>query len=363
MTGNFLLDLVEFILVFGFLIFAHEFGHYMVSRIFNIEVEEFGFGFPPKIMTLFIYKGTEFTLNALPFGAFVRPKGENDPEVPGGLAATNPWKRLAVLFGGPFNNLLIGFILFTVLFVQVGQADPSVVKIAEVVEGAPAQTAGFQPGDTVIRVDGQQVTSITSFQDYVLAHKGEELSIGISRNGQPLTLKVIPRVNPPEGQGAMGIAMTNPTSPLTVWQAMPMAGQTTFSLCWQTIVTPIQLIEGKISQDQARVVGPVGIFSMFQQASEVDSEAQASSASAGGTRGSSVLSFVAIISVALGITNLLPIPSLDGGRILFIIPELITRKRVPAKYEDFFHMVGFTALILLMMFVTIQDVVNPIQLK
>lgn len=363
MTGNLLFDLIEFILVFGLLLFAHEFGHYIMARIFNIEVEEFGFGFPPKVRTLFTYKGTEFTLNAIPFGAFVRPKGENDPEIPGGMASANPWKRLGVLFGGPVMNLLTGFLLFVILFLQMGAAIPNIIRIEEVVADAPAAQAGLLVGDVVNKVDDVELTSIKAMQDYVNAHRGEEVTLQVTRDGQPVTLSIVPRVNPPEGQGAMGIAMGNPTRPLTIGEAIPMAGLTTANLCWQTITLPVKLIEGAIPKDEARVVGPVGIFTIFRQASELDAEAQAAPASQNEQRASSVLSFIATISVALGITNLLPIPALDGGRILFILPELIVRKRVPAKYENFVHMVGFTALLLFMAVVTIQDVINPIQLK
>ncbi|HOD05757.1 MAG TPA: site-2 protease family protein, partial [Anaerolineaceae bacterium] len=108
-----LLRILEFILALGVLVFLHELGHFLVSRFFKIEIEEFGFGFPPRMVKLFKLGGTDFTINWIPFGAFVRPKGENDPEVSGGLASANPWVRLAVLLGGPVMNLLTGVILFT----------------------------------------------------------------------------------------------------------------------------------------------------------------------------------------------------------------------------------------------------------
>jgi regulator of sigma E protease len=360
MTGNFLLDLIEFILVFGFLLFAHEFGHYLMARLFHIEVEEFGFGFPPKVRTLFTYKRTEFTLNAIPFGAFVRPKGENDPEVSGGLASANPWKRLGVLFGGPVMNLLVGFLLFIVLFARVGSPDTKTIQIEQVVANSPAQTAGFTPGDIIVSIAGQPVSSFEQMQSIIQSYKGKPVGIIVSRAGKEVSLEVTPRENPPAGEGAMGIAMSNPYKPIPVLQAVPIAALSTLDLCWQTITLPVKLIEGAIPADQARVVGPVGIFNIFRQANQQDQEAQTAAVP---HPAASVLSFIATISVALGITNLLPIPALDGGRIIFVIPELILRKRVPAKYENFVHMIGFTALLLFMAFVTIQDVVNPIQFK
>ena len=114
------MTLLIVVLVFGGMVFLHEFGHFMAARFFNIEVEEFGFGLPPRILTMFKWKGTEFTLNALPVGGFVRPKGENDPTIPDGLAAANPWKRLGVLFAGPFMNLLTAVVVMSIIIVQEG---------------------------------------------------------------------------------------------------------------------------------------------------------------------------------------------------------------------------------------------------
>lgn len=359
MNGSILLTLVQFILVLGFLIFAHEFGHYIMARIFKIEVEEFGFGFPPRAKKLFTYKGTDFTLNWIPFGAFVRPKGENDPEATGGLAAANIWVRLAVLLGGPIMNLLVGFLLFTILFSRIGSPDTTIVQIEEVSSGSPAEVAGILPGDIILEIDGQKVTNMDVLHQMITQSQGKEISVGVKRGSDILQLQMTPRQNPPAGQGPVGIVMGNPYKPITLVQALPMAGLTTVDLSVQTILMPVRLIRGEVPADQARVVGPIGIFSIYQAANQRDQEAQRLP-----TRqpAASVLTFIAYISVALGITNLLPIPALDGGRILFIIPELIFRKRVPAKYENFVHMLGFTALLLFMAFVTLQDVINPIKI-
>ncbi len=360
MTGNFIIDLVEFILVFGFLLFAHEFGHYIMARIFKVEVEEFGFGFPPRVKKLFTFQGTDFTLNAIPFGAFVRPKGENDPEVPGGLASANPWKRLGVLVGGPFMNLLVGLLLLTVFFAKMGTPDPATVLVSGIAANSPAQTAGLQVGDIITRAQDTRISSIESLQEITQTYEGQQMSLVVLRDEQELQLQVTPRKNPPEGEGRMGIGLSNPYQPITVWQAFPVAARQTASICVNTILLPVQLIEGLIPKDQARVVGPVGMFQMFQTVSEIDQQASSSPIEYPAIF---VLQFISLISIALGITNLLPIPALDGGRIIFLIPELVLRKRVPAKYENFVHMIGFTALLLLMAFITIQDVINPIQLK
>src|SRR5512142_2603298 len=141
---------IVFILTFGGVVLIHEFGHFIAARISGIEVEEFGIGLPtPKALTLFTWKGTRFTLNWLPLGGFVRPKGENDPNVPGGLAAANPWKRLFVLFAGPVMNLLTAIVVFALLIGLEGMATSGPIKIAGISPDSPAEQAGLQPGDTI----------------------------------------------------------------------------------------------------------------------------------------------------------------------------------------------------------------------
>src|SRR5574341_1592255 len=150
-----LLSGLIFVAVFAGVVFIHELGHFLVARLLKVEVEEFGFGLPPRILTLFRWKGTEFTLNWLPVGGFVRPKGENDPNVPGGLAAANPWTRLGVLFAGPFMNLLLGVAVFALLFFQVGVPDYTQVQIDGVLPNSPAAQAGIQVITAVLGAPGR----------------------------------------------------------------------------------------------------------------------------------------------------------------------------------------------------------------
>src|SRR5574341_1974050 len=149
-----LLSGLIFVAVFAGVVFIHELGHFLVARLLKVEVEEFGFGLPPRILTLFRWKGTEFTLNWLPVGGFVRPKGENDPNVPGGLAAATPWTRLAVLFAGPSMNLLLGIVVFSLLFFQIGVPDYTKVQIGDVLADSPASKAGIQIDDVVVTANG-----------------------------------------------------------------------------------------------------------------------------------------------------------------------------------------------------------------
>jgi regulator of sigma E protease len=358
-ASNLFISILEFVLALGFLAFMHELGHFLVSRFFKIEVEEFGFGFPPRLAKLFTLGGTEFTLNWIPFGAFVRPKGENDPTIPGGLGAASPWKRLPVLLGGPAVNIITGLILFLFVFTQTGAPDSSKVIIASVVADTPAAQSGVLTGDLILKVNGQPVTSMDNMSALIKASVGKDTVITYQRNGQISQLTVVPRLNPPSGQGPLGVQLTNPLVPISLVQAVPMSLQVTGNYISQLFLLPGRMIQGSLSPEQSRVVGPVGMFSLFNQERTRDIQTTATPSAGPAVN---VLSFLAIISVALGITNLLPIPALDGGRILFLIPELLFRKRVPPKYENAVHAIGLFALVALLVVITAQDIINPVVL-
>lgn len=347
-------EILLFILVLGFLIFLHELGHYLTSKLFKFPVEEFGFGLPPRLFKLFKIGETEFTINALPFGAFVRPKGENDPTVVGGMAAAPAWQRLIVLLGGPVMNLATGILLYSLLFTRTGVPDESTVNIAIVVPNSPAALSGLLAEDIVRQINGIPVTSVDMLISKVKENVGKEVTLLIERNGQTLELRPTPRINPPPNEGSLGVVLGNPLLENTSWlQTIPYAGRMAYYQIDQLLSLPGKLIGGLILPEEARVMGPVGMFQIFADAAEMDAQ---NAGSGDPLTSSNRLGFIAQISVALGIANLLPIPALDGGRILFLIPEIFLRKRVPARYENVVHFVGMMLLLGLMVYITIQDI-------
>ncbi len=357
---NGLVRLGEFIVAFGLLVFIHEMGHYLLAKLFNIEVEEFGFGFPPRMISLFRFRETEFTLNWIPFGAFVRPKGENDPNVPGGLASANPWARLAVLAGGSTMNLIVGIMLFALVFNQAGVANPSVVLIDDVAANTPAAQAGIQRNDQIVQANGIVVDSMDRLRQIVDQNLDKEIAITLKRGDETIETSATPRSNPPQGQGALGIVMANPIRQVSWLEAIPEAVSTTINQGRQLITLPVMLIRGQLSPEEGRLVGPKGIYDIYQEARSLDQETAGSAAAQQQPPWLYRLRLLAVLSIALGYTNLLPIPALDGGRILFVLPEILLRRRVPAQYENMIHLIGFAALILLMIYITTQDIINPI---
>ncbi len=358
-------DIVRFILAFGALVFLHEFGHYIMSKLFGVEVEEFGFGFPPRLVKLFKFRETEFTLNWIPFGAFVRPKGENDPAVPGGLASASPWARLAVLAAGSLMNLVIGAVMFFIFFARVGvpEADLTRVAIQGVTKDSPAEAAGLQVDDIVVSINGEPVNSMEELSTLVRANLGQAIAIELDRGGQSVQVTAVPRANPPTGQGALGILYSNAVvyRPTDLSGAFNNALRVTYNQGYQLITLPGRLIRREIAPEEGRLLGPKGIFDIFQAATERDEE-ELSAPQPKPAAGQNTFLLIATLSVALGYTNLLPIPALDGGRILFVLPELLLRRRVPAQYENMIHLIGFALLIIVMIVVTGQDIINPVQL-
>ena len=343
MNPALIIQLIQFILGLGILILFHELGHFLVARTLKIEVEEFGVGFPPKLVKLFEAGGTQFTLNWIPLGGFVRVKGENDPDVPGGLAAANPWVRLAVLFAGPVTNLLLGVILATILFYNMGEPVLDRVMVQKIAAYSPAEKAGLQIGDTIVQVEDQVITSVDQLQKAIYDRLGEPTRLIYDRNGQTFATALTPRNPPPPDEGAIGIVMGYQTMPTTWVRAIPRAVRGSYEYCRALLLLPVHLLSGEISPEEARPVGYKGMFDIYQQIRNP-------------------LWFFMIITLSLGIFNLFPIPALDGGRILLTLPEIVIRRRVPPRFENMIHLVGFTMLLLLLIYINLQDFINPVQL-
>ena len=338
-----LVQLGTFILGIAVLIIMHELGHFLAARALKVEVEEFGIGFPPRAVRLFRAGNTDFTLNWIPLGGFVRPKGENDPAVPGGLGAASPWVRLVVFVSGPAMNLLIGVILGVILFYNLGQPITNKVLIEQVVAGTPAEIAGLQAGDLIVSVNGIVIDSQAKLQQLIADNLDQEISLVYQRGEQQTTVVIVPRSNPPEGQGAMGIVMTNPRQPIGLGQAFTQGIGATYENVRGILVLPVRMIQGTASPEEGRLVGYKGMFEIYQQIFNP-------------------LWFFMAISISLGVINLLPIPALDGGRILLILPEILFHRRIPPRYENAIHLVGFALLLILLIYINIQDFINPIQI-
>ncbi|MEA3327912.1 MAG: M50 family metallopeptidase [Chloroflexota bacterium] len=351
--------ILQVVFVIGLLIFFHELGHFLASRAVGVPVEEFGFGYPPRLAKIGEWKGTEITLNWIPFGGFVRPKGESDEGIEGGMAAAPAWKRFVIALSGPLMNFLIGIIILIVIYSSIGIPASNEAQVTQVAPGSPAMEVGMMTGDIFLTLDGENIEGIDDLIEKVNQQVGQEITLTIERGDSIETFTLVPRVNPPEGEGAMGIALSNPLKPTPFFQSLQYAFETTGIIIKETLLLPVRLISGTMDPAIARPVGYKGIYDIYSQAVERDQTTELTTAQ---PLPIFTLSIVANISLALGITNLLPIPALDGGRILFTLPELLFKKRIPQKWENAVNTVSFLLLIGLMIVITVLDFTNPIVL-
>lgn len=356
-----------FFLAFCGMVIIHEFGHFIVARLCKIEVEEFGIGLPtPGALTLFTWQGTRFTLNWLPLGGFVRPKGENDPNVPGGLAAANPWSRLAVLFAGPLMNLLTAVIIYSIIFTRVGVPDTNRVLVTSVVPASPAAQAGFQDSDIFISGNGQPIHSYDDLRAIVDANDGNPVTFLVDRHGKQIELAATPRMNETEKRIMIGVGLGVPFKPATSFiETLNLGARYTYLNIRTLISLPAQMIRGSLAPEQGRLVGLKGIYDIFSQTVSHDVDASTSAPVSTDPIDQPVrtLELIASLSISLGIFNLFPFPALDGGRILFVLPELIFRRRVSPKVETLVHGLGMAFLLAFMVYVNVMDFVDPVSFK
>jgi regulator of sigma E protease len=337
------------ILLLGTLIFIHEFGHFLVGRLTGVQIDEFGLGFPPRLVKLFERGVTAFTLNAIPFGAFVRPAGEDDPSVAGGLAAASKRVRSAVLLGGVGANLVAALIIFAIGF-KLGWPDRVVVRV--VAPASPAETAGLKVGDVVELAKGVRVHQSADLSDITYRNLGQPISMTVIRDGREIPISVTPRTQWPEGQGPMGIEMQAEIVSDYSWgQSLRRSLETIGDQAWLLLTLPGKLASGAISASQARPIGIVGLY---------DLTARTVAAAQQTSQWVILLQWSGVISTALALGNLLPIPALDGGRLLFVIIEAIRGRRVPAERERAVHAVGFVLLLGLMVYISYLDLVRPV---
>jgi regulator of sigma E protease len=353
---------LTFVLVFAGIILVHELGHFVAARLFGIEVEEFGFGFPPRIVKLFRWRGTDFTLNWIPLGGFNKIKGEDDPNSLGGLAAANPWKRIVVLAAGAAMNLLTAVVGYTIYFSQIGIPDLKAAAVGAVDAGSPADQAGLRAGDIIVSAAGTQITSYDQVLTITRQHLDQPLVLEILRSGQSLEVTVTPRSNPPEGQGPMGIMIGNPLYPASSWFAtvppsLSAVGRDITSL----LALPGRLIAGTATPQEAQVAGPRTIWNLFQESVSRDVQSRQPAASGTGAQPTNyTLSIIIMLAISVGVINLMPIPALDGGRIFMALTEIILRKRIPTKYQMAINGIGFMVLLALLGTFYIKDLINPI---
>jgi len=350
--------LIAFFSLIG-LIIIHEFGHFILAKRFGVWVEEFGIGYPPRIFGKKIGE-TLYSFNLLPFGAFVKIHGEEEiKDSPRSFSQKPIWQRCLIVFGGVLSFWLIAFILLTFVMgfgAQVAIEDEvnypikePKVQVVAVAANSPAELSGLRAGDTIkkISIDNSQflINKVKEVQAITEQYKGKEIALTIERGKEIFEVSLIPRITPPKEEGPMGIALIRTAIKSYPWYEAPLRGiSATGNLTLGVIQGWIQAgqnyFQGRPSGVQ--MMGPVGIFSLFTQVSRLGIVY--------------FLQFIAIISVYLALFNILPIPMVDGGKLLFLGIEKIRKKPIPQKIEQNINSIFFTFLLALMIWVTIKDI-------
>lgn len=349
---------VAFVLILSVLVLIHELGHFLAAKRADVRVEEFGFGYPPRLLRLGRLGETEYTVNAIPFGGFVRMAGEEDPTLARSLASKSKLTRLTVLGAGAAMNLLLAFVLFCLTFLL---GVPVAVEfhrvwIIDIAPNSPAEAVGLRIGDFILAVDESPIGSPEELTSYTQSHLGQEIRLGIQRGRDSLSVSVIPREEWPEGQGPIGVVIQPYASKIEIQaypcgQALRLGLQQTLSTILLTLYIPVLVLRGVIPPEAVRPVGPVGVAQMASDA------AQQVAATGWWFP---LLQLMAVVSAGLCLANLLPIPGLDGGRIFFLIVETVRGRRISPEKEGIFHLIGMALLIMMMLIITYQDLISPV---
>lgn len=369
-----MLTILIFVVILGILVFVHEFGHFIVARRNGVKADEFGFGFPPRLVGIVkndttgkydIVWGdqdiasphTIYSLNWIPLGGFVKIKGEegSDMHDADSFGAKPAWIRIKILAAGVVMNFLLAWVLITLVYIfglpqPIGPEDrgkypDQKVQILEVKPETPAAAMKLRPLDEIISIDGVMVSTTESATGAIAAKKGQELSMLIRRGNTEMTVRGMPRVEYSKTEGALGISLSETALIRYPWYEAIIEGAKTTVKVTETILLylgkMIASLFGATEKVALDVTGPVGIVYLTKQMAEMGF--------------SYLLWFAALLSINLGIFNILPIPALDGGRIFFILIEKIKGSPVSHTIENRFHQVGFMLLLLLMLVVTVRD--------
>lgn len=348
--------IIAAIIVFSLIIFVHEFGHFLVARLVGIRVEEFALGMGPKIISK-KSGDTLYSLRLFPLGGFCRMAGEVGNEGYGETVAIDQGRfdqkpvrsRMAVVVAGPVMNFLLAILLFSLIFSVLGLPKDFDTTIGEISVGSPAESVGLQAGDRITSINGTVIEGWDDLTEIINASPGLVLELQYDRNGEARTVQITPQLDPESKRHLIGITPKGNY----IWQRIGfLAGiKEGFIRTWEIAVLTLQgivgMIRGTVPSDG--VMGPVGIISLIGESARFGLV--------------NLVNLTALISINLGLLNLLPIPALDGSRLFFMIIEGLRGKPVSSSKENMVHLIGFALLMGLMLIVAYKDIIRLITPK
>ena len=330
------------VLGIGLLIFIHELGHFLMAKYFKLKVEAFAFGFGPELVG-FTYGGTRYQIRAIPLGGMVKMPGEDIETSTGNpdeFLSQAWYKRLIIAFFGPLMNYVLAVALFTVVIYFWGLSKPSPLPvIGQVMAGYPAEIAGVKPGDRITGIDGVQVNTWEDMAVIIHKYPGKEIKLALLRDGGSVTLGIVPRKDAATGYGLVGIVPSIDIEKVGLGTSVLLSCKMTI---FQSVFTLKYLGEKLIRLEKPEVAGPIGVMQILANAAR--------------TGIPDLLHLLAVISVALGLFNLLPIPLVDGGHIFMALIEFVTRRPLNKELIRISNLVGFALIIVIFVFATYSDI-------
>lgn len=347
---------IVFILVFGIVVISHEFGHFIIAKLNGIKVNEFAIGMGPAICKF--KKGeTEYALRLLPLGGACIFEGEDgvykdkdkeeeeEPKkVEGAFNEANVWARIATVFAGPFFNIILAFLLSLIVIGFSGSVKPTIQSL---MDGYPAAAAGLQIGDEILKMNGEKVHLQGEVTLISQLNRGEDLEIVYKRGNEKLTTVITPKYSEEDARYYIGFSVGEHVD----CKGFDLIRYSAYEVRYwlkATIKSLFLLVQGRLSKDD--LSGPVGI------ATTINTTIEQTKPYGIPTVILTMINFAVLISVNLGVMNLLPIPALDGGRLLFLLVEVLRGKPIPSEKEGIVHLIGFAALMVLMGFVMYNDI-------
>jgi regulator of sigma E protease len=357
-----LFTILIFAIILGLLVFVHELGHFVMAKRAGMKVDEFGFGFPPRMFG--IKKGeTVYSINWIPLGGFVKIVGENgDSQEPGSFSSKGFWPRFFTLIAGVVMNVIFAWFLISLGMMSgwpsaIGEGETGLpasahigkaqVSMVEVGPNSPASDAGLKPGDSIYKIGGIEITSIDQAQSVTKANAGHAVTYEFKRGNQDFEKTITPRANPPADEGPLGVVLSSIAKVSFPWYEAIWRGLTmTWVIIWATLSAFGNLIVQAFHHQPvgAALSGPVGIAVLTRDFAELGLIY--------------LVQFTALLSINLAIINAIPFPALDGGRVLFLVIEKLRGRKLNQKAEGMANAIGFSLLILLMIFVTVKDVTH-----
>lgn len=339
--------LINFIIVLGVLIFVHELGHFLVAKWVGIRVERFSLGFPPRAFGKKI-GDTDYCISWLPLGGYVKLSGmideSLDEQITGAsweYQSKSLYQRFLVIFAGPAMNYMLAVLIFAGIALMHGIATPTGPVIGEVLPELPASRAGLQPGDRILFVQSTPVDTWDAFTQQIHASAEKELALTVARGGDTLTVAVTPQKDTSSNRGRIGVMQKFEIRQAGVLAALGYGVSHTVHLTKLVGQAVARMLSGQESVKDS-LAGPVGIARMVGEMAR--------------SGWLPLLSFVAFLSMQLAILNILPIPALDGGHIVFLLLEGVMRRPVPVKARMVFQQVGMALLLALMVFIIFNDI-------